>query len=82
MGINSSVRICGGGGDGGSDDAVHVMVVSVMMTMSGKRGETLGAPQNRTSQTVLLRYPQKTLKESEWGKAGGSGESLIFPRWL
>ena len=71
MGINSRARICGGGGGGGSDNAVDVMVMLVMMTMRGKRGETLGSPQNRTNQTVLLRHPQKTLKVSEWGKDGG-----------
>lgn len=72
--MSEHVVVVGGGiagatgddGDGGSDNAVDVMVVLVMMTMSGKRGETSGAPQNRTSQTVLLRYPQKALKESEW----------------
>lgn len=65
-GIAGATGDDGGGGDGGSDNAIDVMVVLVMMTMSGKRGETSGAPQNRTSQNVLLRYPQKTLKESEW----------------
>ena len=56
-------------------------MMMVLMMKRGRRGETSGIPQNRTSQTAP-QSPQKVLKESEWGKMVRSGESLAFPKWI
>lgn len=41
-----------------SDNADDVIMMMVLMMKRGRRGETSGIAQNRTSQTVLLRAPE------------------------
>lgn len=61
MGIHSSVKICGGGGDEDDGDG-------------GEGEETrVGIPRLRAVQAGLLRDPWKTLKESKRGRDSREG---------